>query len=589
MNQETESLLRQFIPEAQDLLEQAGRSLLALERIPGDASLLNELFRAVHTLKGTSGLFAIEPLTRLVHAAEDLLFAVQAGRMVLAPDLADGLLESLDQVGLWIDSLAEASVLPNDATAVSERWVLRLRAMLGKGGGLPNVATESGFAGASALPVWLDGLSCGTADTGGDLIAIRYSPDTHCFFRGEDPLGLLRQLPGIRALRLDAVEPWPPLGEIDPFQCNICLRAIVAAERDEIEHHLRYSLDQVELVALPVGWPTGALQQASHDDNGADAVLLDILEGQRKLLRAIVEPGAEIGHRAAAVRALRNMLQHISRSDLLAGLNEASAARKAAQLLNYVDVIAAAVQCVARPTAVPPQEALVRATNDSGTRPPAASSPSTLRVEQSKIDVMMNLTGELVVAKNALAYLARRAEQGQMSTSELVREIKDRQALVNRIAENMQAAVMSVRMLPVEQIFQRFPRLVRDVSRRIGKRVELVVEGGETEADKNIIEAIADPLIHMVRNSLDHGIETPDVRRQVGKPEFGTVWLKAVQDNDEVLIRVIDDGRGINPAALRRKAVEQGLIDEERAQRLSDEDAVALIFAPGLSTAAEVF
>ena len=178
MNQETESLLRQFIPEAQDLLEQAGRSLLALERIPGDASLLNELFRAVHTLKGTSGLFAIEPLTRLVHAAEDLLFAVQAGRMVLAPDLADGLLESLDQVGLWIDSLAEASVLPNDAAAVSERWVSRLRAMLGKGGGLPSVATESGFAGASALPVWLDGLSCGTTDTVGDLIAIRYSPDS---------------------------------------------------------------------------------------------------------------------------------------------------------------------------------------------------------------------------------------------------------------------------------------------------------------------------------------------------------------------------------------------------------------------------
>ena len=114
------------------------------------------------------------------------------------------------------------------------------------------------------------------------------------------------------------------------------------------------------------------------------------------------------------------------------------------------------------------------------------------------------------------------------------------------------------------------------------------MEGGETEADKNIIEAIADPLIHMVRNSLDHGIETPDVRRQVGKPEFGTVCLKAVQDNDEVLIRVIDDGRGIDPAALRRKAVEQGLIDEERAQRLSDEDAVALVFAPGLSTAAEV-
>ena len=589
MNQETELLLRQFIPEARDLLDQAGRSLLALEREPDDVEPLNELFRAVHTLKGTSGLFAIAPLTRLVHAAEDLLFAVQAGRMVLAPELADTLLESLDQVGLWIESLAEAAMLPKDAEAASEAWVVRLRAKLGKGNGPTDPLAEPGAVAPSALPPWLDGLSCGLRDTGNPLIAVRYSPDAHCFFRGEDPLGLLRQIPGICTLRLDAVEPWPSLTDVDPFLCNIRLRAIIDAPRAAIEHLLRYVLDQVEIVALPNGWLGGAVPATGHDDGAIASVTLAILESQRRLLRAAGSPEAEAGRRAAATRALRGLLAYASRTDLVAGLEGASAAGGTEAILHYIEVIAAALQPVDPPkSALSPGAVVAPGAGETEARPATVSPPTTLRVEQGKIDVMMNSIGELVVAKNALAYLARRAEHGQMTMAELAREIKDRHALVNRIAEDMQAAVMAVRMLPVEQIFQRFPRLVRDVSRRLGKRVELVVEGGETEADKNIIEAISDPLIHMVRNSLDHGIEAPDVRRLAGKPEHGTLWLKAVQDSDEVFVRVIDDGRGIDPLAVRRKAVEQGLIDQEVAQALSDEDAVALVFAPGFSTAAEV-
>jgi two-component system, chemotaxis family, sensor kinase CheA len=155
------------------------------------------------------------------------------------------------------------------------------------------------------------------------------------------------------------------------------------------------------------------------------------------------------------------------------------------------------------------------------------AAPTTLRVEQAKIDALMNLIGELVVAKNALAWLSRQAEEGSLGMRDLAREIKDRQALVSRIAEEMQAAVMAVRMLPVEHVFQRFPRLVRDTARRLGKRVELVIEGGETEADKTVVEALADPLIHMVRNSLDHGIEAPAERIAAGKPEHGTLRLEA--------------------------------------------------------------
>ena len=617
MNEETELLLRQFIPEARDLLDQAGRSLLALEREPGGAEPLNELFRAVHTLKGTSGLFAVEPLTRLVHAAEDLLFAVQAGRLALDAELADALLDSLDQVGVWIDSLAEASVLPDDADAASRLKVTKLRAALGDGDGASDSGSSRDLAASGALPAWLAGLTCDPQAGSAGLLAVRYSPDAHCFFRGEDPLGLIRQIPGLRALRLDAVEAWPPLAEIDPFVCNIQLRAIVDAPRGAVEQLLRYALDQVEIIALPPGWPdvpatpsgTPDGDRRSDEFHSGDTAVLALLEGQRRLLRAAGEPETAIGRRAAAARALRGVLAFTGRDDLTAGLDSACAASEqsggAGPLLRCIDAIAAALMIAtplraapalsaAAPSGPPPfapgaDIAAQRAPGGSESRSLAAASPpATLRVEQGKIDLLMNLVGELVVAKNAIAYLARRAEQGQLSTGELAREIKDRHALVNRIAEDMQVAVMSVRMLPVEQIFQRFPRLIRDVSRRLGKRVELVVEGGETAADKNIIEALADPLIHMVRNSLDHGIEMPDIRKRGGKPEHGTLWLKAVQDNDEVFIRVIDDGRGIDPAAVRRKAVEQGLIEPERAQALSDEEAVALVFAPGFSTASEV-
>ena len=326
MNQETESLLRQFIPEARDLLEQAGRSLLALERKPGDAELLNELFRAVHTLKGTSGLFAIEALTRLVHAGEDVLFAVQAGQLTLTPDIADALLESLDQVGLWIESLSEASTLPAGAQAVSEKWVGRLRAILGDGSS-PGNAAENLVAAPAILPTWLHGLSCEPAGSGIELLAIRYAPDAHCFFRGEDPLGLFRQIQGIRALQLDPVEPWPSIADVDPFLCNICLRAIVDTPRAEVEHLLRYALDQVEIVALPAEWPESVPLSFAHAPGGneVDEVVSRILDGQRRLLQADCRSEVRAGHRASATRALRGLLSYIAREDLAANLEQASA------------------------------------------------------------------------------------------------------------------------------------------------------------------------------------------------------------------------------------------------------------------------
>jgi two-component system chemotaxis sensor kinase CheA len=160
--------------------------------------------------------------------------------------------------------------------------------------------------------------------------------------------------------------------------------------------------------------------------------------------------------------------------------------------------------------------------------------------------------------------------------------------VINRVAGEMQDAIMQIRMLPVSFVFQRFPRLVRDLSRKLGKEVSLVLEGEKTEADKNIIEAIADPLIHIVRNSLDHGIELPDVRRRAGKAPEGRLTIRASQESDRVYIDIVDDGKGIDPAIIKRKAYEKGIIDEQTLERISDQDAINLIFAAGFSTAETV-
>jgi two-component system chemotaxis sensor kinase CheA len=229
-----------------------------------------------------------------------------------------------------------------------------------------------------------------------------------------------------------------------------------------------------------------------------------------------------------------------------------------------------------------PAGAIRVADEASGDRPQRV-----LKVGQEKIDRLMDLIGEMVVAKNSLPYLANRAE-AVFGQRELAREIKAQYAVINRIAEDMQHAIMQVRMLPVGTVFQRFGRLVRDISKKLGKDVQLVIEGEETEADKNVIEALADPLIHLVRNSLDHGMCMPDVRVKAGKPMQGTIKIIARQEGDRVLIEISDDGPGVDPVRVRDKAVERGLISADRATTLSDDDAVQLVFLPGFSTAAAI-
>ena len=217
----------------------------------------------------------------------------------------------------------------------------------------------------------------------------------------------------------------------------------------------------------------------------------------------------------------------------------------------------------------------------------AYSPAKTLKVDQEKIDVLMDLIGEMVVAKNSLPYLAVKAE-AYYGARELSREIKSQYAVINRIAEEMQDVIMKVRMMPVSFVFQRFPRLVRDTSRKLGKHVNLILEGEQTEIDKTIVEALAAPLIHIVRNSLDHGIEMPDVRSAKGKSKEGNITIRTTQESDRIYIDITDDGKGIDPKLIKIKAYEKGIIDAAKLERLTDQEALNLVFTAGLTTVDEI-
>ena len=362
-----------------------------------------------------------------------------------------------------------------------------------------------------------------------------------------------------QAIKADSLAPTPPLGK--------SLSAMEAATIESMMSTQR----QVLLLDDHPSWRVGRLEAAAM-------VLV-------KCCKALGDAPAQLAIQAA-------LAQDLAQGNSLTLLAWLDARDSAPEVLGVAPVAVVGPLAVAIDTSsgatcslenelVDDAPKFGRRADDSN--PMVNAGGKSLKVDQSKIDRLMNLIGEMVVSKNALPYLAQRAEE-QFGVRELSREIKSQYAVINRIAEEMQDAIMQVRMMPVSFVFQRFPRLVRDISRKLGKEVNLVLEGEDTEADKNIIESLADPLIHIVRNSLDHGLETPEVRQAAGKSAAGTLTIRAVQEGDRVLIDIIDDGKGIDPTVIKRKAYEKGVIDEATLERITDRDAINLVFAAGFST-----
>jgi len=628
-------LLEQFLSEARELLEGVGQKLMQLEDAPSDQDLINELFRMVHTLKGNSGLFTFPEMTRVLHVGEDLLGKVRNGEMVFSRELADRLLDAMDFVSLLSNEIEATECIDASRAADSARLAESLRALL------PEVSVSSGTAGSTPsssksiadtftqlplaeIPEALRIEAFRRCGEGEKFHWIAYQPVPECFFQGDDPFHRARQTPGLLWGSALPSEPLPPLAELDTYRCSLKFHLLTAAFHEELAEHFRYVPDQVEMVAIDPLWLAIseskteskcdylAEKLSSDEESSPEAIekaaaLLCILQSQQQILALDDHPAWLSGRLKAVASVLKNLANSVGNADaedqIEASLAKAQASASGLPLLDWLNAHQSLIT-----TKVVRQSAASESRNNAGEESPASdpakaavddgvkfgrraednqSGPRSLKVDQAKIDRLMNLIGELIVEKNALPYLAQRAE-AQYGVRELSREIKGQYSVINRIADEMQDAIMQVRMMAVSIVFQRFPRLVRDTSRKLGKEVQLVLEGEQTEADKNIIEALADPLIHIVRNSLDHGLETPEVRRALGKPETGTLTIRAAQQADRVVIEIVDDGKGIDPTVIKRKAYEKGLIDEAALERMSDREAVNLIFAAGLSTAAVI-
>jgi two-component system chemotaxis sensor kinase CheA len=601
-------LLDQFVIESRECLEAIGQRLLDVERNPNDDALLNDLFRSVHTLKGNCGLFEFAPLERVVHAGEDLLDRVRNRTLAYSNALADALLEAMDYSGQLIDQIERHGRIDDAAASRSAPLAAALRALLVDSAVAPVPALAAPAAAmpaapaSTARPAWLDRLPADAAYASAATVALRYVPEPDCFFKGEDPWRLACTTPGLIDIHVATQAPWPEgeaLDGWDCYRCNLDLVLLSSAPLAEVQAHYRCVPEQVE-------WADPAPAAAADSDTTtpppgmptpAEALMrqraLSIWADQLALLaRPVVAPGTVV----AAARTLRGLLCAWPDDEArLASWHALPEPTPAATLLAWArqhqpgadgsdDNAAAPVMAAAAQVAAEPAATLAnRLPGDEG----AHREQRVLKVGQEKIDRLMDLIGEMVVAKNSLPYLAQRAED-VFGQRELSREIKAQYAVINRIAEDMQHAIMQVRMLPVGAVFQRFGRLVRDISKQLGKEVQMVIDGEDTEADKNVIEPLADPLIHILRNSLDHGIELPEVRRAAGKPALGTIRVVARQESDRVLIDISDDGAGVNPQRVRDKAVERGLIPADRAATLSDHEAVQLIFLPGFSTAESI-
>ena len=401
---------------------------------------------------------------------------------------------------------------------------------------------------------------------------VAYEPHAGCFFDGDDPLQLLRRIPGLRALRVEGAQ--GPLAELDPFSCRLRFHAIAVAPRDQLSAIFRQVPDQVRIITVPRD-----AVRAPQEASAASRTIVDMVIGEQcAMLRAAGAPAGLAGRIGAAARSASNALRHAGLDQVAATIAEAGAI---AQESRSAETLIAALERASSDIAGRAQQAgdAAAATHDD-----AAS--RWVRVPEARVDALINLAGELMVLKNSFAHLARRVEAE--AGPDLSRAARREQDAMERLAADFHDAALRLRMVPVGEVLRPFPRLVRDLSHRLDKKVQLVTRGEITESDKAIVDRLYEPLLHIVRNALDHGIEAPDARRAAGKPETGSITIAVSQAGDRIVIEIADDGRGIDPSAVRRKAEERALMPREALLALPDEQVLGLIFASGVSTAAEI-
>ncbi|GLK89831.1 chemotaxis protein CheA [Pseudomonas turukhanskensis] len=523
-------LLLGFIEEASELTQQAEEYLLQLDQSPTDEEALSGLFRAMHTIKGSAGLFSLTPLVSFTHHLENLLMAVRDGAGTLSPALISVLLRCLDEVASMVALIdPQTGELP-----VDEQHQAQLLATLAEQAqGVPGVkplAVEPGAEPAAAI-----------SGTGGAWhISLRFSADL--LRNGFDPAAFVRYLGRLGDISHLALidDTLPALAELDPESCYLGLEIdlLSDASKTEIEDVFEFIRDFCTLHILP-----------------PDSALDDYLQ----LIQQLPESDARIGQILVSAGLL-------TENELQAGLT-VQASSEAKPALGEVLVS----QGVVPPKAVDAALAKQKASREKRVN------DAPIRVAAHKLDELINLVGELVISAAGAQLHAQK--HGNALCVESTQT-------VNQHVEQIREVALKMRMIEIGDTFNRFHRVVRDVSQQLGKDIRLDIRGADTELDKSVIDQLADPLTHLVRNAIDHGIENAEQRAAAGKPAQGLLRLNAYHESGMIVIEVSDDGHGLNTARIRDKAIARGLIDAQA--NLSEHDIQRLIFAAGFSTAEAV-
>lgn len=515
---DTNQYMEMFLEESREHLQSLNDGLLALENDPEEVSVVNDIFRNAHTIKGMSATMGFTKIAELTHDMENVFDLLRTEKMKVNEDIMDTLFKTIDSLEQMIESVGSGG--PEDVVDISS-FASKLSA-LASGKSVDEAEPAPAPAAPAAAPA--ASASITYSDTDKDVILEASNSGMHVY-HAKVTLSDSCILKSARSyMVMNALD---QLGEV--------VKSVPSAE--DLEQEKFESSFDVVIV-------TDSEMKAVED------AILSISEVESADMTDAVEEVKGAAAPAAAAPA-------------------PAAAPAAAAPASNVPAPAAPSAPAAKPAAAPPA------------KKPAADakklkSGQSVRVDIEKLDTLMNLMGELVINKVRLE---------QIGTTHRLTELTETLEQMDRVTTDLQTVVMKVRMVPVGQVFNRFPRMVRDLAKELGKELNLTIEGEETELDRTVIDEIGDPIMHLLRNSLDHGLEAPDAREAKGKPRIGEVGLIARHEGNNVVIMVTDDGKGIDADVIRRKAVEKGMISEDEANSLDDADAVRLIFLPGFSTA----
>ena len=541
-----EDILQDFLVEAGEILERLSQQLVDLEQRPDDVNLLNAIFRGFHTVKGGAGFLQLTPMVDCCHVTENLFDILRNGKRTVTPELMDVVLQALDAVNQQFEMVSQREELP----PVEPSLIAALERLVS----CDDLAEASAAEAASTQ-------STETVPT--DTVA-------HDDITDQEFEALLNAIADDSPAAETPAAPATDDISDDEFEALL----------DQLHGKGKGPAGAQQPVAPP---PVAA---AGNDDISDDEfeALLDELHGKGKgpagaKADAPASPAVKPDNTAGNSELISED-EFEALLDQLHGKGKAPAAKPTS-----APAKAAANPAAAAPAAKPaapksePAKAVKPAVADKDSNSAAPAVETTVRVDTQRLDDIMNMVGELVLVRNRLVRL------GSSSQDEALAKAV---ANLDVVTADLQTSVMKTRMQPIKKVFGRFPRVVRDLARSLKKEINLDLVGEDTDLDKNLVEALADPLVHLVRNSVDHGIELPDVREAKGKPRVGQIVLSAEQEGDHILLSITDDGAGMDPVRLRRIAVERGMFDEDTANRLSDSEAFNLIFAPGFSTKKEI-